>query len=86
MPIDRATSVAVSPLSITRRTASILNSRGNFRRWSAMGHHSFRPPLEADHGVHEIEARPALEAQARVVRECALLPNRVRAVRTLDGD
>lgn len=58
MPSDRATSVAVSPLSMTRRTASTLNSRGNFRRWSAMGHHSFRPPLEAYHGVHETEARP----------------------------
>jgi len=23
-----------------------------------MGHHSFRPPLEAYHGVHETEARP----------------------------
>lgn len=47
MPIDRATEVAVSPLSMTRRIASTLNSHGNFRRCSAMGRHSFRPPLKA---------------------------------------
>ena len=47
MPIGHATSVAISPLSTTRRTTSILNSRGNFRRWSAMRRQSFRPPGEA---------------------------------------
>src|SRR5215469_2714698 len=38
MPSARATSTAVSLPSLTRRTASILNSRENFRRVSAMVH------------------------------------------------